>query len=67
MSNKFNAALISAGVKNLKEFGYPDVNADNILTDAIYKAFFLSMLKDNIGKGYDAPIQELIDHLEEKS
>jgi hypothetical protein len=55
--------LIAAGVKNLKAFGYPEVNADSILTDAIYKAFFHSMLEDNQGKGgaqADAAITELL-------
>lgn len=36
--------LIEAGIRNLKEFGYPSVNAENILTDEIYKAFFKRML-----------------------
>lgn len=43
--------LITAGIKNLKEFGYPKVNADNILTDIIYKGFFKSILIDNKGNG----------------
>lgn len=42
--------LISAGVKNLKEFGYPSVNNENIVTDTVYSEFFKSMLKDNLGK-----------------
>ena len=36
--------LIDAGVKNLKEYGYPCVNKENIVTDLIYGAFFKSML-----------------------
>lgn len=43
--------LITAGVRNLKEFGYPYANNENILTDEIYKAFFSRMLDDNIGNG----------------
>lgn len=38
--------LIEAGIHNLKQFGYPSVNKDNILTDMIFKEFFKSMLKD---------------------
>jgi hypothetical protein len=38
--------LIAAGVKNLREFGYPQCTKDNVLTDMIYRRFFLSMLKD---------------------
>ena len=56
------AKLIEAGVKNLKEFGYPVVNKDNILTDMVYSQFFLSMLKENKGQrmDVDAAIDELI-------
>lgn len=43
--------LIVAGVKNLKEFGYPSVNSDNILTDYLFAQFFKSMLEDNLGNG----------------
>ncbi len=52
--------LISAGVKNLREFGYPSCDDKNILTDQIFKAFFVSMLRDNLGKGYDAEIKSLL-------
>lgn len=40
-------SLLTAGVKNLKTFGYPDVNQENILTDMIYREFFRSMLTDS--------------------
>lgn len=40
--------LLKAGVKNLKEFGYPTVDEDNILTDMIYSGFFKSMLEETI-------------------
>ena len=56
--------LLKAGVKNLKEFGYPEVNTENILTDEIYKGFFKSMLKDNKGNGIQ--VDEVIDELLEK-
>lgn len=52
--------LIAAGVRNLKEFGYPSVNAENILTDKIYRMFFKSMLEDNLGKGVDAEVNALL-------
>lgn len=55
--------LVTAGVKNLREFGYPDVNAENILTDKIYSAFFKSMLNDNLGKGYDKDINALLEEI----
>lgn len=53
--------LMAAGVKNLHEFGYPKCNAENILTDQIYKAFFVSMLKDN--KGHSPQVDKAIDEL----
>lgn len=54
--------LLKAGVKNLKEFGYPEVTIENILTDEIYKEFFKGMLEDNLGNGsqYDEVINELL-------
>jgi len=53
--------LIAAGVSNLKEFGYKDVDSQNILTDSIYSAFFKSMLEDN--KGYSAKVDAAIERL----
>ena len=41
--------IIAAGVATLKEFGYPSVDKDNILTDMIYSAFFKTMLEGNLG------------------
>lgn len=52
---------VSAGVQNLRNFGYPGCNKDNILTDEIYKAFFVSMLRDN--KGYSSEVDDAIDEL----
>lgn len=59
--------LLSAGVRNLKEFGYPDVTKENILTDAIYSAFFKSMLEDNMGKGMDEHVGALLKVVSESS
>lgn len=58
--------LIQAGVKNLKEFGYPKVDKDNILIDEVYKRFFLAMLKDNLGytDEIDTEIDKLIKEIE---
>lgn len=44
-SKKIREGLIKAGVKNLKEFGYPGVTSENILTDRVYKQFFIFLLK----------------------
>lgn len=55
-------ALIKAGVENLKEYGYPAVTAENILTDRIYSAFFKSMLADNKGKA-GPKVDKVLDDL----
>jgi hypothetical protein len=47
--------LIAAGVKNLKEFGYPDVNNESILTNNIYARFFLKMLEE-LEENSDEPV-----------
>lgn len=59
---------IKAGVANLKEFGYPSVNAENILTDRLFKMFFRQMLNGNLGDpDYDDKVlQELIDEIEKR-
>lgn len=53
--------LLRAGVKNLREFGYPHVTEFNILTDPVYSEFFKSMLNDN--KGYSPGLDDAIDGL----
>ena len=53
--------LLKAGVKNLKEFGYPEVNTETILTDEVYKEFFKSMLEENLGNGKQ--VDEVINQL----
>ena len=61
--------LIKAGIKNLKEFGYPSVNEENILTDIVYSAMFKSMLNDNVGKStkqVDGVIDELLKQIKTK-
>lgn len=39
--------LLSAGVRNLQEFGYPQVTRENIMTDSVFKIFFKRMLEEN--------------------
>ena len=53
--------LLKAGVKNLKEFGYPEVKTETILTDEVYKEFFKSMLKESLGNGKQ--VDEVINQL----
>lgn len=42
--DKVRNAFIKSGVLNLKKYGYPNVNAKNLMIDEIYGAFFASML-----------------------
>jgi len=42
--------LLKAGAKNLRDFGYPDVTEKNIMDSMITRAFFDSMLDENLGK-----------------
>lgn len=65
-SKQIREGLITAGVKNLKEFGYPDVNAENIFTTYVYNRFFLSMVKENFGVStqVDPVLKELQKQLE---
>lgn len=64
-NEKIREHLLSAGVKNLNDFGYPKVNTDNIMTDIVYGGFFKSMLEDNKGNGsqIDEVINELLNEL----
>jgi hypothetical protein len=59
--NNWRPRLIASGIRNLKEFGYPAVTEQNILTDAIYSTFFERMLKDN--KGHSEAADQAIDGL----
>jgi len=63
--NTIREKMISAGVRNLKEFGYPAVTAENIMTDSIYRQFFKSMLDDNLGisDAGDVEIKNLINEI----
>ena len=54
-------SLISAGVKNMREFGYGYADEKNILTDEVYAKFFISMLKEN--KGHSILVDTVIDEL----
>lgn len=54
--------ILTAGVSNLKQFGYQEVNKENILTDLVYSGFFKSMLNDNKGKS-TKQVDNVIDEL----
>lgn len=62
--------LIWGGVANLRAFGYPHVTPQNILTDQVYKRFFISMLKDNLPcpiKSMENDIKKLLEELDRPS
>ena len=59
VTEKLKENLIKTGVRNLQEYGYTDVTPQNLLTDEIYKAFFISMLKDKLG--YNKEIDKVIN------
>lgn len=63
--NHVQKKLLANAVRNLREFGYPDCDEKNILTDPIYSAFFKSMLEDNIGQGFDMDIKVLLAAIKE--
>jgi hypothetical protein len=56
--------LMEAGVKNLREFGYPSVSKANITSERVFAMFFRSMLEENRGQGADAEIDELIAEID---
>lgn len=58
--------LIELGVESLKEFGYPEVNEENIFKIKIYSLFFKDILKENIGvdKNIDDAINKLIERID---
>lgn len=62
--NNLKDEIIKNAVKNLKTYGYPLVDKTNIFTDEIYSAFFKSILKDNLGKGFDLEINNLLKDIE---
>jgi len=64
---KIKELILEYGVNQLKEFGYPDVTSETILTDKIYKRFFKPMLMDlidnNEGDESNEVIKELISDI----
>ncbi len=55
--------LIASGVRNLKEFGYPDATPENILTTKIFRLFFHRMLTDSKASIDSRPALDAIDAL----
>lgn len=47
MPTDYRKVLISRAVKNLRDFGYPVCNEENILTDMIYNKLITEIDKDD--------------------
>ncbi len=62
-SEEIQNKIINNGIKNMKEFGYPSVNIENIFTDLVYAQMFQSMLKENLGQGFDDEINVLLSRI----
>lgn len=60
MKKKLLNKMIDRGVEKVKNYGYPNVDKTNILTDYIYSDMFRSILISSYGKGYDNEINELL-------
>lgn len=58
----FRLQLIKAGVKQLQDFGYVHCNEDLILTDMVYKAFFVKLLRNSKTRCFSG-VNEVIDQL----
>lgn len=60
--------LIENAINNLNQFGYSDVNKDNIFTDLVYSQIFRSMLEDNKGHGdlIDKAIEKLLKRIKKE-
>jgi hypothetical protein len=69
MRRLYRDKLIAAGIKNLREFGYPSCDEKNILTDMIFSRFFEMMLKETkgqAGKDIDEAVDALLKEIDER-
>jgi hypothetical protein len=70
ISNKKDsfANLVKDGVKKLKNFGFVNVTAENILSDEVYVFFFIRFLDSKKGKNneLDKQIEMLLCLIKEK-
>ncbi len=65
-SAEFREKVIEVAVKAAHEFGYPDCDKNNILTDEVYKMFFVSILRQSLGPSMaiNDEIKKLINEIE---
>lgn len=57
------ASIISRAISNMDEFGYKNVSEKELFNDYIISKFFMSMLKDSMGQGYDIHIQSIMNEI----
>ncbi len=52
----------------MKDFGYENVNSDNIISDEVYSLLFKNMLNDNLGiiKEVDIVINQILKEINNK-
>ncbi len=65
-SAEFREKVIEVAVKAAHEFGYPDCDKNNILTDEVYKMFFVSILRQSLGPSMaiNDEIKKLVNEIE---
>jgi hypothetical protein len=63
---EFREKVVDVAVKAAHEFGYPDCNKNNMLTDEVYKLFFVSILRQSFGPSMtiNDEIKKLINEIE---
>lgn len=61
MNGNIRQHIIENAVKNMHDFGYEHATKDNIFTDEVYRKFFRSMIKSNLGSG--ATVDEVLNCL----
>jgi len=70
-SEETRRKLLENGARNLRNFGYPDATAENILDVMIFRELFKAMLKDdenvNLSRAVEHAKEELLTEIEAKS
>jgi len=58
--------IVESLVRSLREFGYPSVNAENVLTDYVYRKFALSQLKEAYEYSPHTELKMMINEIESR-
>lgn len=67
-ASKLRTQIIDSAVKDLREFGYPKCNQENIFTDYVYSRIFIKNLRDALqdcggAEPYQLVITQLLQEL----